>query len=1111
MLVLKLILLFLSTGIPAVIYAQKSVLSNGSWYKLSILKSGVYKIDGSFLKKSGLDLKQIKPESIQLFGNGGGVLPQANADKRIDDLTENSIMLVGMDDGIFDLEDYILFWGNSPHEVNYKPDNQQFNHVNNPYSDSTFYFLTFGRTNGLRIANVAAEISSNLVESFDFFDFHEIDSKNVIGLSEGDLGGSGREWYGENLYSGSSKFFDLNTSGISQNAKFKIFSSVLGNASIPFTIEIRLNNDSLIGKHALNNIGSSTYDRKGLEDILQIEFNPKALTEQRISYHIPEGNGQGFINYFEWQFRRKIQFYKEQTIFYCTDCQKLSSISFQVNNQTSNHYIWDISEKYAPKNILRQTTNVFIKSDFSIKKFIFFSTENLLIPNQIRAVETQNLHGIETPNLLIISPSQWLSEAKRLANFREKHDNLTVKVVELESIYNEFASGNPDPTAIRDFVRFLWLKNPLTLKYLLLFGDASYDYKNLIQFSLINPKLQIPTYQSRESLNPINSYASDDYFGFMEKSEGEWIENNAGNHTLEIAVGRLPAKTENEAKTMVDKLIYYAENPKSFGEWRKKILFVADDGDGNIHQKSADDLSKIAQKLIPDIRLHKFYLDDYPQVSGINGALAPQATNALLRAINEGALIVNYSGHGGPDGWTEEKLLTRQEISSWRNLPNMPIFLTATCSFGRYDDPSSISGAEMAILNPAGGAIALLTTSRPVYANTNYLLNKSFYEALANEANGKRIGDIFIQTKNNSLSGVNNRNFILLGDPSMSLAIPNHTISLTKINQEKPNNQTLQALSKVDIEGVVWQDKTNINESFSGKVTIVLFDKAIEKTTLGQKSDKFTYQTIQNKLYQARVNCQKGRFKTSFLLPKDMDYRIGKGYFYCYAVSDDSTQDASGYENNFLIGGSENLIEEDNAGPNMHLSVDENNVLRVDITDESGINISEIALGHAITMILNDTITATLNPYYYAENNYKKGEITYHLGNLKPGTNKISLKIWDINNNSTEITFTFEVKANTLKIIDINNFPNPFDRLTNLTIRHNAEEKDLNYELYVYDIQGNLIYKTQDVCYLCPNIINFGMNIENHSTEGLMFYKFVLHSSSGNQVIQASGKLLFKK
>ncbi len=1092
--------------------AQGSVLSKNNWYKIAITKSGIYKIDGNFLKKAGIDLKQIKPETIQVFGNGGKMLPQANAEKRAEDLMENAIMLIGMEDGIFDSNDYLMFFGESPHTINYDSENDLLHHTNHYYSDSTFYFFTFGHSLGLRVAEQKSIESSNQIESLDFFDFHEIDSKNMIGLGGGDLGGSGREWYGENLFSGSSVSFDLNTLGIVSGSKFRLFSSVLGNATSPFLVDIRLNKDSLVGQHRLKSIGNYIYDTKGIEDKRQFEFISKSLDRQTISYSITENGGQGFINYFEWQFRRKIQFYQEQFIAYCTDCEKLPDIKFTINNKTSKQYIWDISEKYVPKYINQQTESIpifTINSNYELKKIIFFSTDNLLIPQQIYNIDNQNLHQYETPNLLIISPKKWISEAERLANFRQKYDGLSVQVVELSSVYNEFSSGSPDPTAIRDFVRHLWLKNPTELKYLLLFGDASYDYKNLIQFSTIEPNLQIPTYQSRESLNPITSFSSDDYFGFMEESEGDWIENNAGNHTLDIAVGRLPVKTAKEAKEVVDKLIYYSQNPKSFGEWRKKILFVADDGDANIHQKSADELASIAQKLIPDIRIDKFYLDDYPLVSSANGALSPQATQHLLEAINKGALIVNYSGHGGPDGWTEEKLLTRKEIDLWRNLNNMPIFLTATCSFGRYDDPASVSGAEMAILNPRGGAIALLTTSRPVYANTNYLLNKAFYEALAEQKS--RIGDVFKQTKNRSLSGVNNRNFILLGDPSMAFAKPTKTIFLTEINKKPPLNQTLKALSRIELKGVIKNTENEIDKSFSGKVVIFLFDKAVEKNTLGQKFDKFTYQAIQNIIYQARVDCKNGVFESSFILPKDIDYRIGRANFYFYALSNDSTMDAAGYENNIFIGGSDELLLEDKIGPIIQLSVDENNMLEVDVSDDSGINISEMSLGHAITLILNDTLTTILNPYYYAGNDFKEGQIKYFLGDLRPGKNKIYFKIWDINNNSTETTLLFEVKTKNLKLFDFNIFPNPFDTFTNFTIWHNAEEQDLVYELLIYDLQGKLIYKTQDNCYLCPNIINFGMNIENPSIEGLLFYKFILQSSSGNQIVQASGKLLLKK
>lgn len=355
--------------------AQESVLAKGTWYKLAVTKAGVYKVDGVFLKKAGLNLKQIKPENIRLFGNGGKMLPQSNAEKRINDLKENAIMLVGMEDGTFDSEDYLLFFGTSPHEINFQPDTKTFRHINNSYSDSTFYFLTFGNSPGLRIGTQKGGESSNRVESFDFFDFHEVDSKNIIGLSAGDLGGSGREWYGENIFSGMTQSFDLNTSGITSDGKFSLFSSVIGNSTTPFSLEIRLNKDSLVGIHTLKSIGSSTYDLKGLTDKRRFDISPAILERQNLSYAIRGENAQGFIDYFEWQFRRKIQFYEEQNIVYCTDCVESPDIKFQIDNQKSSDFIWDITEEYSPKTIVRNTENpsfFTIDTNFELKKLIFF-------------------------------------------------------------------------------------------------------------------------------------------------------------------------------------------------------------------------------------------------------------------------------------------------------------------------------------------------------------------------------------------------------------------------------------------------------------------------------------------------------------------------------------------------------------------------------------------------------------------------------------------------------------------------------------------------------------------------------------------------------------------
>lgn len=1103
-------------------YSQSSVLASGEWYKIATTRTGVHKIDASFLKDVGIDVTKLNPQNIRIFGNGGGLLPQANNTPRAKDLIENLIEIIGENDGKFDASDYILFYTESPHRISYNTNNQQFTHQNNPYSDTTFVFLNISDIKGLRIKNQTLVNSTNNISTYDDFSFHEFDQKNIVSLGGRDLGGSGREWYGESFGVSPDISFDLKTEGIVLNSSIKLTSAILGASFTTTKISVKLNIDSLVGEQNLRAIGTGTYDIKGNENIQTFTAISNGKNTQKLTFSFnknSQSTSNAYLNYFELQTKRKLQFFEQQTLVRSIESLENKTSNFIISQANNTQKIWDVTNTLLPENIPFKINNTEAsfgtETQNKLKTFVLFSDNNCLEPNSIQKVGNQNIHQIQTPDLLILTIKNWHEQAERLAEFRRKNDGLSVAVVDIEQVYNEFSSGSPDPTAIRDFGRFLWQKNPAKLKYLLLFADASFDYKNIIQYASIDTKLQIPTYESRESLNPVNSYASDDYFGFFEDNEGDWLENNAGNHSMEIGVGRLPVKSLEEAKNVVDKLIYYARTQRTAGGWRRKISFVADDGDFNIHQRDAEDISEVTLKTTKDLIINKIYLDAFPQIATANGAISPEVNKALNKSVNDGALIINYSGHGGTDGWTEEKVLTREQIQSWRNLNNMPLFLTATCSFGRFDDPGNVSGAEMAMLSPKGAAIGLLTTTRPVYSNTNFLLNNAFYQAFAqkNTNPNLRLGDIFRNTKNNSLSGVFNRNFSLLGDPSMQLAYPTEKIILSKINGTSPHKQVIKALSKVSLEGEIVNSTDGLKKNnFNGKILVSVFDKPSEVITLGQKTEKFRYKTYRNQIFEGLVEVKNGAFKVNFIVPKDINYQIGAGRVNFYAISTDSTLDASGSYNDLMIGGSETNILSDTKAPEIILSIDKDNQLEAQISDENGINVSQAGVGHEMVLVLNDTLQIVVNQYFTSTDDYTKGILKYNFGKLAAGQYAVKLKVWDTHNNSAEETLKFIVENVGLKILKAYNYPNPVESSTNFYIEHNAENQDLTFTLVIFDSAGKQVFNQTETCYLCNKSLNLGMKIEPKNWKsGTYFYQISIDSISENNTSSFSGKMVFWK
>lgn len=1118
---------FICLSSPQFIQAQPSVLSQGTWYKIATTQTGVHKINAAFLKKAGIDLSKINPQNIRLYGNGGALLPQANNQPRPNDLIENAIEVVGENDGKFDDTDYLLFYAESPHTVFYDANTQRLRHQNNYYSDSTFYFLTIGDAKGLRVKNDTTVQASQTINTFDDFRFHELDQKNLISSGAKELSGSGREWYGEAFGINTEQSFDQTIEGLVPNSAITITTSAVGTAYISTQLSLKLNNTN-VGNLVFNPIRAGQYDTKGIYDIKGNETTSAFTTSiqsgnaLKLTYTYNKSNqssATAYLNYFEIQSKRALQFYEVQTLVRSLESLNNTNTQFKVAQANAQSRIWDISNAQVPDNIAYTLNGIEatfgIATQGNLKTFILFTDKNLLEPHTIQSIANQNLHETEVPDLLIVTLPEWKAQAERLAAFRRTNDKLSVAVVAVDEVYNEFASGKPDISAIRDFARFLWLKNATKFKYLLLFGDATYDYKNNNQFSYVNPKLYIPTYESRESLNPIFSFSSDDYLGFLETHEGEWAEDNQGNHTQDISMGRLPVKSAEEAKNVIDKLIYYANNTKTIGRWRGKLSFVADDGDDNIHQEDADRIAGSIESQDEDLAINKIYVDNFTQTSTSSGTIAPDANKALNKAVNEGSLIVNYSGHGGPDGWTEEKILTIDQIESWRNLSNMPLFLTATCSFGRFDDPSVVSGAEIAMLSPRGGAIGLLTTTRPVYSYTNFLLNNAFYSAFVLEKQHMnwRLGDIFRNTKNNSLSGVNNRNFSLLGDPSMRLAYPTDKVTITKINNQSPENQTLKALAKVNIQGAIQESGSGkLKTDFNGYVIVSVFDKPSTVSTLGQKTEKFSYQIYQNKIFEGKVAVKNGAFAVNFIVPKDINYQLGQGKISCYAVLADSSGDAIGSFDRILIGGSETVTGTDTKGPEIELFVDKNNVLEAKISDESGINLSQAGIGHEMLLTLNDTLQITVNQYFMSDEDYTKGLLKYAFGKLSAGIYTIKLKIWDIYNNSTEVSLEFIVENEKFRLLQAYNYPNPFQGATSFLIEHNAEGEDIEFEIKVFDKSGRTIFEKSELCYSCLQILNIGMNIDPQDlTVGIYFYRITAKFLDHRIKTYAAGKLVFWK
>ena len=1047
-----------------------SVLANGDWYKIPVTETGVYKIDYNYLKNSGVNVSGINPKKIKIHGNGGGMLPQLVSEDRPIDLIENAITVAGEADGRFDQEDYILFYGQN---ANRQILNEagELEYQKNFYADTTFYFLTISDEEGLRISqNENLGSAHPKINTFDDYIIYENDEFNIIN--------SGREWYGEKFDFTLTYDFTFDFPDLVPDTELVATFSVMGQTYEEASLDLSINGQGL-GQQRINAIVEGSYLAKGSNQIEVFKINTTTIPEAdkftvRMSFN-PTGTGKSKanLNYLTIFGKRKLKLYDNQLNFRSLESAQYAISTFEIEDGGSAFQIWDVTNPLQPYNQKFSTNGN--NSSFGaicaeLREFVAFRDQDYHIPEKATQIHNQNLHASPNVDFLIVTYKGFKSEAERLAELRRNHDGLKVLVVTTDEIYNEFSSGKQDITAIRDYIKFVYDLGDESnkLQNVLLFGRGSFDYKDRID----NNTNFVPIYSSRNSLHPINSYSSDDYYGFLDDDEGNWGESYTGDHLMDIGVGRLPVKSIDEAKVMVDKLINYATNNSSFGHWRNELYFIADDGDGNLHQRDADRLATLVDTSYSRFNINKIYIDAYEQVETSIGETAPGVNEEIERSMDKGGLIFNYTGHGSVTRWASETILNISSISEFENKHRLPLYVTATCEFGRHDNPKAISGAEYLLLNPKGGAIGLLTTSRPVFSSTNFILNRAFYKNVFRKEEGKyrSLGEIFRDTKNQSLNGSVNRNFSLMADPSMTLSYARDDISLIADENSYQPGDTLKALGTVKLKGQITNIDGQVNSGFNGYLIATVFDKPSEIETFGHEDPVMTYLVRDNIIFKGEVSVTAGEFEVEFIVPKNITYDFEKGKVSMYALDESQNLDASGADIEFVVGGESEEYDMDNTPPQIDLFINDTSfvsrgITRPDIlfvgklSDESGISTSNSESEPGIIAVLDDEDEIILNGYYIgAKNTYKKGWVTYPYKDLSIGTHKIRLKAWDVHNNSNEAEVEFLVVADErLAIEKLMNFPNPFRDFTRFSFEHNRAGDNLEIMIDIYSIQGKLV------------------------------------------------------
>jgi hypothetical protein len=949
-------------------------------------------------------------------------------------------------------------------------------------------------------------------------------------------------WLGEEFDRITQQGFNVSIPNLVLSEPIRFRSSVTSRSFIGSEFKVSINNNLILTQGmGTVNPGFENAFTSGLRIDETTFLSNSANFTVNYLYTKPSSGSLGWLDFFEIQAKAELKNLGGNFIFKDASNTGAGKITKYVIGSNRSLTVMDVTDPLTPQIIEGTFSNnsytITYPTD-SLKTFAAYDGSNFLQVANFGKIGNQNLHGLSIPDGFIISHPLFLTEAKRLAEHHKKKDNLNIHVVNIQEIYNEFSSGAQDISAIRDFFKMFYdrASSPsLAPKYAAFFGRASYDYKYRQ-----NPNTNfIPTFESWESFNPTGSYCSDDFYGFLDASEGRWDMGSNANEVLDMGIGRIPVTNETEAALMVNKFISYSA-AEAFGPWRNKLVFVADDEDGNLHQTQAEDLANNLLNLYPEYNVDKIFLDAYKKESTAGGARFPDAQKAINNSVQNGVLIFNYTGHGGEVGLTAERVMGLDDINKWTNglAANgikLPLFLTATCEFSRFDDPARYAAGEQVLLNPIGGGIGLFTTVRLVYSGQNEVLNRKFYENVGfdsiSQLNPPRLGDVVRKTKNAyNLGDANTRNFTLLGDPFLMLAYTKHNVKTMQVNGTDYTlfQDTLKALKKFEIKGIVTDNNGNKVSNFNGVIYPVVYDKFTNYVTMGNnppESTPMNFYMQNNVLYRGKSSVQNGEFSFSFVVPKDIAYEYGKGKISYY--SDNKELDANGYTNDILIGGTADSAGIDQKGPEIKLylndekfvnggTTNESPKLIAKLFDENGINTTGRGIGRDLLFVMNNNQTqaVVVNDYYQATlNSYQSGEVAYDMSGLPAGKHQLTFRAYDVYNNVSEANIEFEVKNSEKPSIDhLLNYPNPFNNATTFHFDHNLKGQEMQVMIQIFTVNGKLA-KTLSV-----NTLNEGTHFDqlfwdgkddygDKLANGVYIYKCKIQSP-GQKMVEKTEKLV---
>ena len=1104
-----------------------SVLSTGKWIRFEAPEEGIYKIDKTTLSSFGIDPNSIDPRNIKIYNNGGFVLPENISIPVPTDLVENAIYVAGESDGKFDDGDYILFYGRGVNFWYYDSTSHTIKRSSDPYSLQNYYWITADGGPGKRIQNEQSltQTPSYVCTTTPAFKYWDEDKINILQSGRNFIGDLFDDSMPSNTYVNK---LDNIISGSRINYSFRFVNS--DKNSILLTVDENSNviySRYIGGLNAYNNndqtefsagyptVGSAFYmgTLSDNRSILKFDFNAVS------------SSSKGYLDYFEIGYTSSLSPVDDKLTFYSPDTNAV--VEYQLNDfPNSNIKVYDVSDFSNVKII--SNPNLVSGGEYRFRKqetegarskFLAVCSDNFLTPSNPTEIDNSNLHGINPgAQFIIITNKAWHTQAERLKNYRENEARIKVStvVVDIDKIFNEFSCGMTDVSGVRNFIKYAYDNWTIQPKYVLLFGDGTYDYRNIEG----NNNNYIIPYETAESLNGITSYDTDDFF----------VRVDGNDLKPDLAIGRITVNSTSDADNIVDKIIRY-ETQSDFGNWRNLITLIADDGytstgyEGAIHTAPCENL---ANHIIPNsYDINKIYSAGYPAVITGDGRRKPAVNQAVLDQMNEGSLVINFVGHGNPDLWTHEDIFDRN--TSIPLLKNTRYFFlsAATCDFGYFDRTNAQSGAEDLMMKPDGGCIASFTSSRVVYSNENEAIMDTLFNYLVKYPRDTlnlpiTIGRVSFLTKQKRFSE-NDQKYHLLGDPTLRLLAPEYDALIDSVDGYSVISDTaiqVKALSNTKIKGHLINVDGSKWTDFSGEGTLTMYDSE-RRTILTEINYPVTLPG--GIIFRGRVSINNGDFSANFIVPKDISYENKHGKILLYFSG--NNVDGVGYTKNILVGGTDTTTKNDGEGPDIQIYFDNNSStntylitpnseLNVKLSDATGLNTTGTGVGHLMEGILNDQESNPIDFTNYFTGNLdgggKSGEINYKFNNLPEGNYKLQVKAWDVfNNYSTQTAYFDMVTGEDLVLKDVYNYPNPFSSNTWFTFQQNLN-KTLDVKIKIYTIAGRLIKQIERY-----NIFNRFVKIEwdgrdedgSMIANGTYLYKLIVKTSDGEFNKSVLGKL----